>query len=73
MRLTLRAQATYRRLFAWGQDRYGQMGTGGRATVVGEASVTFSCEPTQVTGLNWPTLQPLGARPPAPAPPRVRR
>jgi hypothetical protein len=55
-------QGTYRRLFSWGRDRYGSMGVGGRATVLGAATPAYSCTPTQVTALNWPVLEPLGAR-----------
>jgi alpha-tubulin suppressor-like RCC1 family protein len=58
---THRRQGTYRRLFAWGRDRYGQLGVGGRATVQGVAASAFACTPTQVQRLNWPVLQPLGA------------
>jgi hypothetical protein len=37
------------------------MGAGGSATVLGAATPAFSCTPTQVTALNWPALEPLGA------------
>ena len=56
------AQGTYRRVFSWGLDRYGQMGAGGRATAVGKASEAFNCKPVQVPGLNWAVLSQIGAQ-----------
>jgi hypothetical protein len=57
----LRPQGTYRRVFAWGLDRYGQMGAGGRATARGVAAQAFTCKPVQVPGLNWAALAQIGA------------
>ena len=54
-------KGTFRRVFAWGLDRYGQMGAGGRATAVGVAAQAFNCMPVQVPGLNWAALTQLGA------------
>ena len=54
-------KGTFRRVFAWGLDRYGQMGAGGRATKVGVAAQAFNCVPVQVPGLNWAVLTQLGA------------
>lgn len=48
-------------MFAWGLDRYGQMGAGGRATARGVAAQAFTCKPVQVPGLNWAALAQIGA------------
>ena len=48
-------------MFAWGLDRYGQMGAGGRSTKVGVAAQAFDCELVQVPGLNWAALSQIGA------------
>ena len=55
-------KCTFRRVFAWGLDRYGQMGAGGRATAVGVAAQAFNCLPVQVPGLNWAVLTQLGTQ-----------
>ena len=56
----LGTKGTFRRVFAWGLDRYGQMGAGGRATAIGVAAQAFNCLPVQVPGLNWAVLTQLG-------------
>ena len=56
-----RSSGEYRRLFSWGNNRYGQCGTGVEATAAGVEQRGSLCTPSEVTVLGWQELAPAGA------------